>query len=96
MILAWASSWSGSIMWAIIRKPTASMPSCLAMPMCCSAMSASVQCVAMRATWTPRSAMARRSSTVPMPGISRQAIFAFLAAATAALTSLYSSVPENP
>ena len=66
------------------------------MPMCCSAMSASVQWVAMRATEAPRSAMARRSSAVPMPGISRQAIFAVFAAATAAEISSMSLVPEKP
>ena len=59
-------------------------------------MSASVQWVAIRATWTPRSAMSRRSSATPMPGSSSTAIRALVAAATAAETSSRSSVPEKP
>ncbi len=83
-------------MWAIIRNPTASMPSRLARRMCWSAMSASVQWVAIRATWTPRSAMSRRSSATPIPGRSRTAILARVAAPTAAETRSRSSVPEKP
>ena len=83
-------------MWAIIRNPTASMPRRLARRMCCSAMSASVQWVAIRATATPRSAMSRRSSATPIPGRSRTAILAVVAAPTAAETSSRSSVPEKP
>ncbi|MCY1381224.1 hypothetical protein D9M69_691060 [compost metagenome] len=58
-------------MWAIMRKPTVSMPSRRAMVMCCSDTSASVQCVATRTVCTPRPCAMRRWSTVPMPGISR-------------------------
>ncbi len=57
-------------MWAIIRKPTVSMSSLRAIVMCCSATSASVQCVATRMVCTPRPWAICRWSTVPMPGMS--------------------------
>ena len=38
--------------------------------MCCSATSASVQCVATRTVRTPQPSAILRSSTVPMPGSS--------------------------
>ena len=63
-------------MWLIIRKPTACIPFAAAQAMCCSAMSASVQWVATRATDAP-SAWARLSrARVPMPGSSSAAILA--------------------
>ena len=70
MILAcWAKA-AGSFMWLIIRKPATSMPRSRALPMCCSAMSASVQWVAIRTDWTPRLRARSRSWIVPMPGSS--------------------------
>ena len=80
----------------IMRKPMASMPRSLAALMCCSVMSASVQCTAMRATLTPRSRARLRSSTVPMPGTSRTAIWAFVVAWTAASMSVSSSTALKP
>ena len=62
---------SALFMWAIIRKPTVSMPSLRAMAMCCSLTSASVQCVATRMVDTPSPCAIFRWSTVPMPGSSR-------------------------
>jgi len=74
----------------------ASIPSSLAILMCCSVMSASVQCTAMRTTLTPRSRTRRSSSTVPMPGTSSTAMSAFVVALTAASTSLFSSTLLKP
>ena len=62
-------------MWAIIRKPTVSMPSLLASLMCCAETSASVQWVATRMQCTPQSTAMRRWSTVPMPGSSSAETF---------------------
>ena len=45
----------GRAMCAIIRKPTASMPSLRAASICCLETSASVQCVAMRTQRAPAS-----------------------------------------
>ncbi len=72
-------------MWLIIRKPTVSMPSLRASPMCCSEVSASVQCVATRSVCTPSAWARRRSSTVPMPGSSSADTLAcFICGTTAA------------
>src|SRR6266508_3276835 len=67
-------------MWLIIRKPTAVIPCAAAQAMCCSAMSASVQCVATRATLAPSACARRRRASVPMPGSSSAAIRARRAA----------------
>ena len=72
-------------MCAIIRKPTVSRPSLRARPMCCSATSASVQCVATRMVPTPQSRAMRRSSTVPMPGSSSAEMRACFICGTTAL-----------
>ena len=87
---------SGVFMWAIMRKPMASMPRPLATLMCCSVMSASVQCTAMRATCTPISLTSRRSSARPMPGSSRHAIFAFVVTSQAFAISSFSGTAQNP
>ena len=52
--------------------------------MCCFAMSASVECVAMRTDVAPAACAASRSSIVPMPGSSSTVIFARVTLATAA------------
>ena len=83
-------------MWAIIRKPIASIPNDLATLMCCSVMSASVQCTAILATETPISLTSRRSSASPIPGSSRQAILAFCVTAHARAISSFSGTAENP
>ena len=75
-------------MCAIIRKPATSMPIPRAYSMCCLAMSASVQWVAIRTDRAPASNASLRSVTVPMPGISSVAIFACSTASAA--TSMYS------
>ena len=72
------------------------MPSDLASPKCCTDTSASVQCVAMRATDAPASRALRRSSIVPMPGTSRIAILARFASSYAARISTISSTREKP
>ena len=69
-------------MWAIIRKPTVSMPSLRAAWMCCSLTSASVQWVATRIVCTPSSCAIFRWSTVPMPGISNADTLAFFISGT--------------
>ena len=71
-------------MCAIIRKPTTSMPSLRPCSMCCFAMSASVEWVAMRTDAAPASRAASRSSTVPMPGSNSTVIFARVTLSTAA------------
>ena len=76
MILACRASPSGSTRWAIIRKPTVSMPRSRAAWKCCTDTSASVQWVAIRATDAPAWCAARRSSAVPTPGSSSTAIAA--------------------
>jgi hypothetical protein len=60
MSLACATTCSGEIMWAIIKKPTVSMPSFAPSLMCCSDTSASVQCVATRMVLTPQSSAMRK------------------------------------
>ncbi len=55
MSLACATTSSGPIMCAIIRKPTVSSPISRPIPMCCSETSASVQCVATRIVPMPQS-----------------------------------------
>ena len=87
---------SGRWVWAIIKKPTVSSPSDREMLKCCSEMSASVQCVAMRMIATPRSTAARMSSTVPSPGSISAAIRALRADSTAARIRIRSSVREKP
>ena len=96
MIRAWAASTSGGWLWAIIRNPTVSSPSSRATPKCWMAMSASVQCVAIRTIDTPRSAQALMSSMVPRPGSISAAILAWRASSTAAFMSTRSSVSEKP
>ena len=67
------------------------------MAKCCRAMSASVQCVAMRTTDTPMSRQALMSSMVPTPGsISAAMRERPAAAATAASINNLSSTAENP
>ncbi len=67
------------------------------MAKCWRAMSASVQCVAMRITETPRSRLARMSSIVPTPGsISAAMRERPAAASTACCMSTRSSTVENP
>ncbi len=85
MIRAWPSSAAGSIMWAIIRKPTVSMPRSLrraagAGSRCRPRCSGS-RCGRPRrpARWT-----CSRSSARPMPGMSRTASLARLTTAAAA------------
>ena len=90
------ASSSGEVRWLIIRKPTVSMPSERARPKCWTDTSASVQCVAIRATDAPASRALRRSSIVPMPGTSRIAIFACVASSAAARIRVISSVREKP
>ena len=53
MVRALRARTSGVVLWASIRKPTVSMPSALASPKCWMDTSASVQCVAIRATDAP-------------------------------------------
>ena len=83
-------------MCAIIRKPTASMPSSLVSAMCCAATSASVQCVAIRAMLTPYSFDLYRSSRVPMPGSSSTASFDFVTVSAATFIRSYSGSFEKP
>src|SRR6266540_336985 len=83
-------------MWAIIRKPIASMPLSRAQRMCCSQMSASVTWVAMRATEAPLAAASSRSATVPMPGSSSTASRALGMAARAAASSFSCGSSERP
>src|SRR6266545_2135645 len=64
-------------MWAIIRKPIASMPCSRAQPMCCWQMSASVTWVAILATVAPWPVASSRSAMVPMPGSSSTASRAY-------------------
>ena len=67
------------------------------MAKCWRAMSASVQCVAIRTTDTPMSRHARMSSIVPRPGsISAAMRERPAAASTAACMSTRSSTAENP
>ena len=66
------------------------------MPKCWTETSASVQCVAMRATEAPASRDRCRSAMVPMPGTRSTAILAWVASSVAAVISAISSVSENP
>src|SRR6266536_1541751 len=83
-------------MWAIIRKPIASMPCSRAQPMCCWQMSASVTWVAILATVAPWPAASSRSPMVPMPGSSSTASHAFGIAWRAASSSLAWGSSERP
>src|SRR6266540_1033526 len=83
-------------MWAIIRKPIASMPCSRAQPMCCWQMSASVTWVAILATVAPWPAASSRSPMVPMPGSSSTASRAFGIAWRAASSSLAWGSSERP
>ena len=79
MIRACFASTSGGWVCAIIRKPTVSSPRSRASAKCCSEMSASVQCVAIRQIEPPLSCAIKMSSLVPTPGSIRKAILAFFA-----------------
>ncbi len=66
------------------------------MPKCWMETSASVQCVAIRATDAPASRARCRSAMVPMPGTRSIAILACVASCSAAVISAMSSVSEKP
>ena len=83
-------------MWDIIKNPTVSKPISRASVKCCSEMSASVQCVAMRTIDTPMSWIALMSSFVPSPGSISAAILAFFAESTAAFIRMRSSTSDLP
>jgi hypothetical protein len=83
-------------MWAIMRKPTASRPISLAMPKCCSEMSASVHWVAMRTIPIPASTASLSSLRVPMPGRRRAATLARATLSRAARMRRISSTREKP
>ena len=96
MIRACSASLAGLALWDSMRKPTVSMPSLRASPKCWIETSASVQCVAMRATDAPTAWAFFRWCTVPSPGSMRMAIFACVASSTAALMRSNSSTLEKP
>ncbi len=96
MIRACFASTSGGWVWDIIRKPTVSSPSSRASAKCCSEVSASVQCVAIRQISPPLSWAARMSSLVPTPGSIRNAIRACVAVDAAILISSCSGVRLKP
>ena len=96
MIRACFASTSGGWVWLIIRKPTVSRPRSLARAKCCSEVSASVQCVAIRQMDPPLSWASRMSSLVPTPGSIRNAILACFAVSAAILISSCSGVCEKP
>ena len=95
MIRACAAIVSGVVMCGIIRSPCTSIPSSRDSPMCCTLMSASVQCVAMRTRSAPSSRARSRCRFVPMPGWNVTASFAFLIARRAAAVSSSSSYAER-
>ena len=64
--------------------------------MCCFAMSASVECVAMRTDAAPAACAASRSSTVPMPGSSSTVILARVTLSAAASIHSRSVCALNP
>ena len=83
-------------MWLIMRNPATSMPSSLAVAMCCAAMSASVQCVATRTERTPSAYARFRSAIVPMPGSSSVVEPRLVTtAATAAIQSASAWLPRR-
>ena len=96
MMRACAASFSGEMVWLIIRKPTVSRPSSRAKPKCWIATSASVQWVAMRQIEPPLPCAMRMSSFVPTPGSIRKAILAVFAVSAAMVMSSCSGVFENP
>ena len=96
MMRAWAASFSGLMVCAIIRKPTVSSPSSRASPKCWIDTSASVQCVAMRQIDPPFCCASLMSSLVPRPGSIRKAILDSLAVSAASLMSSCSGVLEKP
>ncbi len=83
-------------MWLIIRNPIGSISCSAAHAMCCWAMSASVQCVATRATEAPSACAAFKSVSVPIPGSSSAAIRASCTAPAAASISAASGWAERP
>ena len=96
MMRAWAASFSGGMVWLIIRKPTVSRPSSRASPKCWIDTSASVQWVAIRQIEPPLFCASLMSSLVPTPGSIRNAILASLAVSAASLISSCSGVLEKP
>ena len=72
------------------------MPSLRPCSMCCFAMSASVECVAMRTDAAPAACAASRSSTVPMPGSSSTVIFARVTLVDGGLDPLAIGVRAEP
>jgi len=72
-------------MWLIMRKPAVFMPSERATSMCCFAMSASVQWVAIRTMLAPAAWAAFRSCTVPIPGKRRVATSAWVTTSATAV-----------
>ncbi len=97
MMRAWAARTSGGWLCAIIRNPTVSNPTSREIRKCWIAMSASVQCVAMRTIDTPMSRHALMSSMVPTPGSIRAAIDERPpAVSTATPIRRRSSTAENP
>src|SRR4051812_4976595 len=96
MIRACFASTSGGWEWAIIRKPTVSRPRFRASPKCCTAMSASVQWVAIRQIDAPLSRATRMSSFTPTPGNIRKAILASRAVSAATVISSCSGVLLKP
>ncbi len=68
MMRAWAASFSGGMVWLIIRNPTVSRPSSRASPKCWMDTSASVQWVAIRQIDPPLFCASLMSSLVPTPG----------------------------
>ena len=96
MMRAWAASFSGAMVWLIIRKPTVSRPSSRASPKCWIDTSASVQWVAIRQIEPPLFCASLMSSLVPTPGSIRNAILDSLAVSAASLMSSCSGVFEKP
>ncbi len=96
MIRAWAARSTGAALWLSMRKPTVSMPRSRAAPKCWIDTSASVQCVAIRATEAPAAWARLRWCTVPSPGSMSTAIFARVASSTAASMRRNSSTLEKP
>ena len=96
MIRACFASTSGDCVWLIIRNPTVSRPRSRPSAKCCSEISASVQCVAIRQIEPPLSWASRMSSFVPTPGSIRNAILASFAVSAAILISSCSGVCEKP
>ena len=96
MMRACAASFSGGMVWDIIRNPTVSRPSSRASPKCWIETSASVQWVAIRQIEPPLFCASLMSSLVPTPGSIRKAILASLAVSAASLISSCSGVLENP